>query len=185
MTLTVDQPTPTPSADVCAEPDSLDALVASLPERDLTQDELLTIAQRLAERPHLWRDLVAFDDDRRHFVQLHRDGHVDIWLLCWTPVNDTGWHDHDVSSGAVAVAGGALVEHDLVLGGESNERVVTTGGSWAFGPDHIHRMTGLDDRSVSVHAYSPPLWRMGQYTADGGVLRRVSRSYADELRPID
>jgi hypothetical protein len=37
-----------------------------------------------------------------------------------------------------------------------------------------------------VHAYSPPLWRMGQYAVDDdGVLRRVSLSYADELRPIE
>jgi len=39
---------------------------------------------------------------------------------------------------------------------------------------------------VSVHAYSPPLWRMGQYTlGTNGVLRRRSVSYADELRPLD
>jgi hypothetical protein len=37
-----------------------------------------------------------------------------------------------------------------------------------------------------VHAYSPPLWRMGQYTlGPGGLLRRRSVSYADELRPVD
>ena len=40
--------------------------------------------------------------------------------------------------------------------------------------------------SVSVHAYSPPLWRMGQYSvAADGRLRRQSVSYADELRPLD
>jgi hypothetical protein len=39
---------------------------------------------------------------------------------------------------------------------------------------------------VSVHAYSPPLWRMGQYAVSrSGVLRRQSVSYADELRPIE
>ena len=37
-----------------------------------------------------------------------------------------------------------------------------------------------------MHAYSPPLWRMGQYAvSDSGVLRRVSVSYADELRPLE
>ena len=40
--------------------------------------------------------------------------------------------------------------------------------------------------AVSIHAYSPPLWRLGQYAVDGdGALLRVSVSYADELRPID
>ncbi len=39
---------------------------------------------------------------------------------------------------------------------------------------------------MSVHAYSPPLWRMGQYAvSSSGVLRRESVSYADELRPIE
>jgi hypothetical protein len=39
---------------------------------------------------------------------------------------------------------------------------------------------------VSIHAYSPPLWRMGQYSVSrSGVLRRRAVSYADELRPID
>ena len=45
--------------------------------------------------------------------------------------------------------------------------------AYSFGPDHIHRLTGRDPGSVSVHAYSPPLWRMGQYTlGPGGLLRR-------------
>ncbi len=48
------------------------------------------------------------------------------------------------------------------------------------------RLNGAVHGSVSVHAYSPPLWRMGQYAVnDAGVLRRAPRSYADELRPIE
>ena len=63
---------------------------------------------------------------------------------------------------------------------------MTEGRAFAFGPDHIHRMGGSVDGSVSIHAYSPPLWRMGQYAIDaGGEMRRVSVSYAEELRPLD
>jgi hypothetical protein len=55
-----------------------------------------------------------------------------------------------------------------------------------LGPDHIHRLTGAVHGSVSVHAYSPPLWRMGQYSVGAdGRLRRQSVSYADELRPLE
>jgi hypothetical protein len=40
--------------------------------------------------------------------------------------------------------------------------------------------------AVSIHAYSPPLWRMGTYaTGADGTLRRRSVSYAEELRPVD
>src|SRR5262249_18329322 len=65
------------------------------------------------------------------------------------------------------------------------QMAITEGGSISFGPDHIHRLTGEAEQSISLHAYSPPLWRLGQYTIDdGGVLRRVSVCYADELRPL-
>ncbi|WP_035839519.1 cysteine dioxygenase [Kitasatospora azatica] len=158
----------------------------SLPGRDLDKRELLDLASAIAADPGLWHEHVAFDDDKRHYVSLHRDAHVDVWVLCWTPQNDTGWHDHDISSGAVAVAEGTLVEHNLAVGAPSLATDVPAGQVFSFGPDHIHRLTGRDAGSVSVHAYSPPLWRMGQYAVSStGILRRTSVSYADELRPLD
>ena len=45
-------------------------------------------------------------------------------------------------------------------------------------------MTCAVPRAISIHAYSPPLWRLGQYSVDAeGRLHRQSVSYADELRP--
>ncbi len=40
------------------------------------------------------------------------------------------------------------------------------GESFSFDSDHIHRLNGAERGTVSVHAYSPPLWRMGQYAVD-------------------
>ena len=158
----------------------------NLPGRDLDQEELLALASSIAANPDALAPHIAFDDEQRHYVSLHRDTHVDVWLLCWTPQNDTGWHDHDISSGAVAVTQGTLTEHNLAIGTPSIETEIHAGSAFSFGPDHIHRLTGRDAGSVSVHAYSPPLWRMGQYTLGaGGQLRRKSVSYADELRPLD
>jgi quercetin dioxygenase-like cupin family protein len=157
-----------------------------LPDRDLNQTELLDLAASVADTPQLWREHVAFNDDERRYVSLYRDSHVDVWVLCWTPKNDTGWHDHDISSGAVAVVQGRLIERTLAVGPAGVAAKVAAGQVFSFGPDHIHRLTGLDAGSVSIHAYSPPLWRMGQYAVSAtGVLRRTSVSYADELRPLD
>jgi hypothetical protein len=158
----------------------------ALPPGDLNKLELRDLADTIAARPELWGPHVAYDDDHRHYVSLHRDSHVDVWVLCWTPVNDTGWHDHDISSGAVAVVEGCVTEHNLAIERSSIRTDVPAGRSYCFGPDHIHRMVGRDPGSVSIHAYSPPLWRMGQYAlSKDGVLRRTSVSYADELRPLD
>ncbi len=160
--------------------------LADLPGRDLDTDELQELAATIAATPVLWREHVAFDDDRRHFVSLYRDAHVDVWVLCWTPRNDTGWHDHDISCGAVAVIEGCLTEHNLAVDRPSLATDIPAGRVFGFGPEHIHRLTGRDAGSVSIHAYSPPLWRLGQYgVGASGVLRRTSVSYADELRPLD
>ena len=157
-----------------------------LPGRDLTREELEDLVRTIAADPGSWEHLVAFDSEDRVYVSLHRDSFVDIWLLCWTPENDTGWHDHDVSAGAVAVVHGALVESNLTLLHGARESTFVAGEVFSFDPDHIHRLNGAVQGSVSVHAYSPPLWRMGQYAVDdSGALRRVSLSYADELRPLD
>jgi Cysteine dioxygenase type I len=158
----------------------------SLPARNLDRAELEALVNELAEQPEGWAPRISFSDHERHFVSLYRDDYVDVWLLCWTPVNDTGWHDHDISSGAVRVVRGSLRESNPRIGGDPASRTVPTGQSFSFGPDHIHRLAGDDERSVSIHAYSPPLWRLGQYAIDGaGVMRRRSISYADELRPLE
>jgi predicted metal-dependent enzyme (double-stranded beta helix superfamily) len=158
----------------------------SLPARTLDKSELRELVDGLARDAGSWCEHVAFPDGQRHYVSLYRDDHVDVWLLCWTPGNDTGWHDHDISSGAVAVVDGVLKECNPRINGAHVEVTVAEGMSFAFGPDHIHRLVGAAERSVSIHAYSPPLWRLGQYSIDeGGVMRRVSVSYADELRPLN
>ncbi|MBC6460730.1 cysteine dioxygenase [Actinomadura sp. HBU206391] len=158
----------------------------ALPARSMSKQELRELVDTLAERPELWREHVTYSSDQRHYASLYRDEYVDVWLLCWSQDNDTGWHDHDLSSGAVRVVSGALKECNPRIGGEHLETVVGEGVSFCFGPDHIHRLVGAAGDSVSIHAYSPPLWRLGQYViTDDGVMRRTSVSYADELRPLD
>ncbi|NGO06451.1 cysteine dioxygenase [Streptomyces sp. HC44] len=158
----------------------------ALPDRVLDKRELKALVDDLAARPGLWREQVAFSDEQRHYASLHRDEYVDVWLLCWTRRNDTGWHDHDISSGAVSVVQGALNESNPRIGGSHLSVTVGAGESFCFGPEHIHRLTGATDDAVSIHAYSPPLWRLGQYDiTEDGLMRRISVSYADELRPLD
>ncbi len=42
-----------------------------------------------------------------------------------------------------------------------------------------------DEPAVTLHVYSPPLWRMGAYEVlPGGELTRQSMSYVEELRPL-
>jgi predicted metal-dependent enzyme (double-stranded beta helix superfamily) len=157
---------------------------------DLTNEELLALANRVAARPQLWSQHVAHDPRQRTYKQLLRDEHLDLWLICWSHDHDTGFHDHDLSAGAVAVAAGAVREERLVLGRPVDSplaRTVAAGSSYDFGASDIHRVLhAAGEPAVTIHAYSPPLVRMGSYTVEeSGQLRRFAVSYETELRQVD
>ena len=157
-----------------------------LPDRQLERLELVRLVESVAARRELWLPHLDVSATGRSYAALHRDASVDLWAIFWLPENDTGWHDHDTSSGAVRVVEGALEEHALLVARPERRTRHGAGSSFSFGPSHIHRLTCAEPRAVSIHAYSPPLWRLGQYTVDGeGALHRVSVSYADELRPLE
>src|SRR3954467_7296878 len=101
--------------------------------------------------------------------------------------HDTGFHDHDVSSGAVHVAAGTLRDERLTLGAATQARNYRQGESFDFGPSDIHRMSHAGGGpAISIHAYSPPLQRMGAYVVEpDGVLRRSPTPYQEELRPLE
>ena len=155
--------------------------------RDLDAGALTALVQGLAARPEAWRHLVTHRADARTYEQLHRDDHVAVWLICWMNDHDTGFHDHDLSAGALSVARGKVREERLVLGGEPASRTLAAGESLAFAASDIHRVSHAgSEPAVTLHAYSPPLWRMGAYeVSSDGTLRRHSMSYAEELRPLD
>ena len=158
-------------------------------DRDLARSELAELAVALGRAPSLWRHLVRHDPNERYFTQLYRDVHVDVWLICWLNAQDTGFHDHDLSSGAVYVCEGTLVEDrfhlaDAAIRETSRER--PAGSIFHFDASYIHRVRhpGGGEPATSIHVYSPALWRMGYYEIDeAGDLRRTSITYADEVGP--
>src|SRR3954470_3752753 len=82
---------------------------------DLDETELTALVADIAARPEAWQHLVSHRADARTYVELHRDEHVAVWLICWMNNHDTGYHDHDLSAGAVGVAAGAVREERLLL----------------------------------------------------------------------
>ena len=157
------------------------------PADGLDRHELRRLVSGIAADPDQWRPLVRSDGGKRHFEQLWRDDAVDVWVISWANGNDTGFHDHDTSRGAVAVVEGEIIEERLALAGAPRELHHRAGTVFDFDASHVHRMRQqADTRAVSIHAYSPPLVRLGAYAVGSdGTLRRQSIPYTDELRPVD
>jgi predicted metal-dependent enzyme (double-stranded beta helix superfamily) len=155
--------------------------------RDLDGPELQSFVAELADRPELWIDLVRHDPSQRSYEELLSDRHLTAWLICWMDDHDTGFHDHDRSSGAVAVVSGAVREERLTIGGSTRDRSFKAGGSFHFSSSDIHRVRHAGgDPAVTIHVYSPPLLQMGAYViGEDGVLERHAMSSAEELRPLN
>ena len=155
--------------------------------RDLSGPELQAFVGELADRPELWIHLVKHDSSQRLYEELLSDEHVTAWLICWMDDQDTGFHDHDVSSGAVAVVSGAVREQRLRIDGPPRDRAFSAGQTFHFSPADIHRVRHAGtDPAVTLHVYSPPLARMGAYVVDEeGMLARHQVASSEELRPLE
>ena len=122
-----------------------------------------TLVHQLAVDPEQWTELVDYYDAERVFVSLYRDDHVDVWLLCWTPATTPAgmtMTSPRVLSGSSGVRSQSPTRGSAASRrcGSSRRRVVLVRPR-PHPPAHRRAA-----RSVSIHAYSPPLWRLGQYS---------------------
>jgi hypothetical protein len=157
------------------------------PDIDLDRSTLRELAIALEAEERLWRPHVQHDANERIYSQLYRDPNVDVWLICWMHRQDTGYHDHDRSSGAVCVCEGTLWEDFFQRENDGWIREHTrrhdAGSSFDFSATYIHGVRNEGhEAATSIHVYSPALWRMGHYEPDStGIMQRISMTYADEL----
>jgi quercetin dioxygenase-like cupin family protein len=150
-------------------------------------EELRNLAESLGSDPSTWRHLVRHDPLERVFERVVDEPEVEGWLICWMPGHDTGFHDHDVSSGAVTVLHGQVLEERLTVGraGMLSE-IYSPGETFEFSPSDIHRVSHAGpEPTVTLHVYSPRIERPGAYTVSAdGVLRRHPVPSDQELRPL-
>jgi quercetin dioxygenase-like cupin family protein len=152
----------------------------------LTTAQLEEFALALVDEQHRWRHLVRHAEDVRVFEQIWDDDEVNAWVICWTEDQDTGFHDHDESTAAIAVISGEVREDRLHLGGPPSSRLARAGSILTVPPSAIHRVLHSGrGPAVTIHAYSPPLVRSGGYRVgpEGQLLRDVL-SIEEELRAV-
>jgi len=129
--------------------------------------------------------------DDRWFARLHGDDEVDVWLISWVPGHRTELHDHGGSLGALTLLSGSLDEFRW-----DGERLrckrIEAGDQASFPLGWVHdvvwapagpgtSLSGPQEPSLSVHAYSPPLTVMSYYELnDRHRLRRKRTELTDQ-----
>ncbi|WP_051406816.1 cysteine dioxygenase family protein [Nocardia sp. CNY236] len=133
--------------------------------------------------------------DTRWAIRLSVEDEVDVWLINWAPGASTALHDHAGSLGALTVLSGALSEYRW-NGTELQRRTLSEGDRAGFPIGWVHDVTCMPTgavgdtdftapavRTLSVHAYSPPLTAMSYYEVTvQGTLRRTRTVLTDELQ---
>ena len=150
----------------------------------MTTEALRATLSEWAGRPEIWASLVRHDTQERIYELVHRDADVELYLVCWMPGHDTGFHDHDHSAAAITVLEGEIAEERLSLSG-AVARTLGKHDVLTIAKEAIHRVkhTGTEP-AVTLHAYSPPLSRVGTYEfADDGALLRHPRPAETPLAP--
>jgi hypothetical protein len=99
------------------------------------------------------------------------------------PGQCTGFHDHDSSDVGIAIARGVIVERQLQLPTGATALELRHGDTRQGPAGYIHSVAhGEGGPAVSIHCYSPPLMKVGQYRVDRcGVLRRDAEHGRREL----
>jgi predicted metal-dependent enzyme (double-stranded beta helix superfamily) len=154
---------------------------------DLTRPQLRDLVEELVRERARWLEPVRHDRDNRVFECILEEAAVEAWLIYWMPGHDTGFHDHDLSSGAVTVVEGAVREERMRIGGTVSSAVFERGQTFDFSASDIHRVTHAGSApALTLHAYSPRLRRIGAYAVSrDGALQRHPLAYGAELRPLD
>ena len=91
-----------------------------------------------------WRHLVRHEAEERTYALLHRGEEAVVYVVCWMPGHDTGFHDHDASAAAITVVDGAVNEERLALAGTVKTRL-EAGDVVTIAREAIHRVRHTGD----------------------------------------
>lgn len=136
------------------------------PDRALwTPRELRDVTRSVTEE--LTTDLLKvlqYNQSQRWWLRIGLTVGVELWLLSWTPGQQTAPHDHNGAAGSFSMLTGALHEDYRYPGGPIRAAEYQVGAGIGFGGGRAHQVRNDRDRNAaSVHAYSPPLLPTREY----------------------
>ena len=131
-------------------------------------------------------EFIRFSDAGYRRNQVHGGPFHEVRLLCWKSGQSSPIHDHAQSSCAVRVVAGTATVHRFER--RADGRIVPagsaehpSGATFASADDDLHRVANEQAEDlITLHVYSPPLDRAGEYAPPGAQRRAAPR----DRRPV-
>jgi cysteine dioxygenase len=108
-----------------------------------------------------WKQHIKFNPDKYMRIYLHKNDYYEVILICWSPNQSSGIHDHPTRGCLLKLLQGKLTEvlynKDLTI---KSSAIISPGDiSYQEGAVGIHNIINMDTESVSLHIYAPPCYK--------------------------
>lgn len=92
---------------------------------------------------------------------IYRDDNYEILLLCWNPYSLAKIHDHSQNGCILKLLSGNLIEtkYDSSLNIIGSSLITPNSISYISNEIGYHSINNLNNKSISLHIYSPPNYR--------------------------
>ena len=99
-------------------------------------------------------EFVDFDSEKYCKTVVHRVDQFEVMLICWLPHQQTPFHSHPANGCLMKILKGQLNEKRTKENGDKGIVLVKNEVTF-LGEGEMHTITNMEDRSISLHIYSP------------------------------
>lgn len=115
-----------------------------------------------------WKDYVLFCDDKYHRNTVYSNDNIELIIISWNNNQISGVHDHPENGCLIRILQGELVEEiyekkndGLEFKKSRNYKKDSIG--YQEGETGLHNIQIKDNKTVSLHIYSPPNYKSNKY----------------------
>tara|TARA_B100000902_G_scaffold399814_1_gene472720 strand:- start:3872 stop:4321 length:450 start_codon:yes stop_codon:yes gene_type:complete len=115
-----------------------------------------------------WKKYVSFTDDTYKKNLVKKNDELEMIVICWNNNQVSGIHDHPSNGCILKVLQGELEEHNYCNINNKLELLNVNlckenSISYQEGKNGLHSIKNNDNKTISLHIYSPPNYKLSFY----------------------
>jgi len=114
-----------------------------------------------------WKKYVSFSDNKYKKNLVKKDDNLEMLIICWNNNQISGIHDHPSNGCILKVLDGELEEHEYSNNNKMhlvNKNICKKNSiGYQEGKNGLHNIINKDTKTVSLHIYSPPNYKLTFY----------------------